>query len=429
MSGDAPRGGSPGAASQTHLSWVSGKRSSSPAMMLAKSTHTKSGELSRMARNSAPPAKTYGRASVQSVYSPRIPKRRASNSGGESKYEDCVMCISSDIFKAVQAEAISPPQGLVKPTFKPHPAAKDNNDDAVARAANSWRRMLVSPLLGFLTDIRNGEWVQLAGHMDSFLPGRAGTICKKSCDMEKEAYEGLCVVAEPLREFTPLYFSEVEMVEGEHYLELQDLLAEFKNPCVMDVKMGVRTFLESEVAKKTTRMDLLGKMMKLDPDEPSEDEKANGITKLRYMEFREKLSSSRNLGFRIEGIKLGEDPPINTFKTKKERDEVAEVITTEFLPSSAPMRRKIVQTMHGRLLDLKDALGESKFFYTHELVGSSLLFVYDERGEAGIWMIDFGKTKKVDVDVTHDQPWVVGNHEDGYLIGLEGLIEIIGSSL
>jgi len=292
---------------------------------------------------------------------------------------------------------LTPPPALAlqKPTFEPHPAAKDNNDDAVARAANSWRRMLVSPLLGFLTDIRNGEWVQLAGHMDSFLPGRAGTICKKSCDMEKEAYEGLCVVAEPLREFTPLYFSEVEMVEGEHYLELQDLLAEFKNPCVMDVKMGVRTFLESEVAKKTTRMDLLGKMMKLDPDEPSEDEKANGITKLRYMEFREKLSSSRNLGFRIEGIKLGEDPPINTFKTKKERDEVAEVITTEFLPSSAPMRRKIVQTMHGRLLDLKDALGESKFFYTHELVGSSLLFVYDERGEAGIWMIDFGKTKKV----------------------------------
>jgi len=401
-------------------------------MMLAKSTHTKSAEH-RAGRSNTPPAKTYGRASVQGVYSPRTPKRRASNSGGESKYEDCVMCISSDIFKAVQAEAISPPQGLIKPTFNPHAASVSsdgsNNDNAVARAANSWRRMLVSPLLGFLTDIRNGEWVQLAGHVGNFLPGRAGTICKKSCDMEKEAYEGLWAPSELLREFTPLYFSEVEMVEGEHYLELQDLLAEFKNPCVMDVKMGVRTFLESEVAKKTTRMDLLGKMMKLDKNEPSEDEKANGITKLRYMQYREKLSSSQNLGFRIEGIKLGEDPPINTFKTKKERDEVAEVITTEFLPSNAPMRRKIVQTMHCRLLDLKDALGESDFFSTHELVGSSLLFVYDERGEAGIWMIDFGKTKKVDVPVTHDQPWVVGNHEDGYLIGLEGLIDIIGSSL
>ena len=95
------------------------------------------------------------------------------------------------------------------------------------------------------------------------------------------------------------------MVSGEKYIELQDLLSQFSNPSVMDCKMGTRTFLESEVAKKTKRKDLLAKMVKLDPDEPSAEENEEGITKLRYMVFREMLSSSRTLGFRIEGVKLG----------------------------------------------------------------------------------------------------------------------------
>lgn len=33
------------------------------------------------------------------------------------------------------------------------------------------------------------------------------------------------------------------------YLQLQDLLGEFTNPCVMDCKVGVRTYLEEELAK------------------------------------------------------------------------------------------------------------------------------------------------------------------------------------
>jgi 1D-myo-inositol-triphosphate 3-kinase len=96
----------------------------------------------------------------------------------------------------------------------------------------------------------------------------------------------------------------------------------------MDIKMGTRTFLESEVAKKSLRKDLLEKMMAIAPDEPTvravrvrvfhcvstlfflnsccfqEDEKENGITKLRYMSFRERLSSTSTLGFRVEGIKV-----------------------------------------------------------------------------------------------------------------------------
>jgi hypothetical protein len=33
------------------------------------------------------------------------------------------------------------------------------------------------------------------------------------------------------------------------YLQLQDLLCEFESPCVMDIKMGVRTYLDQELEK------------------------------------------------------------------------------------------------------------------------------------------------------------------------------------
>jgi 1D-myo-inositol-triphosphate 3-kinase len=178
-------------------------------------------------------------------------------------------------------------------------------------------------------------------------------------------------------------------------------------------------------------MDLLAKMMKLDPDEPTEEEARNGITKLRYMVFREMLSSSRTLGFRIEGIKLGGEEPLTTFKTKKTREEIALVITEQFLPPSIgpSIRKKIQVALRDRLEDLRDAADTSQYFQTHEFIGSSLLFIYDLTGHAGIWMIDFGKTGPTDLPINHRDEWKLGNHEDGYLFGLDTMIDIFNEAV
>lgn len=60
------------------------------------------------------------------------------------------------------------------------------------------------------------------------------------------------------------------------------------------------------------------------------------------------------------------------------------------------------------------------------MIGSSILFMYDSEG-AGAWMIDFAKALPVPCELphlSHRRPWQLGNHEDGYLIGVDNLIQV-----
>lgn len=148
------------------------------------------------------------------------------------------------------------------------------------------------------------EWVQLSGHDDSFALAGPGTIWKKrsSDSTEVKVYEML--MNEPIAEMVPKFYRDVEY-KGDNFIELEDLLYNYKDASIMDIKMGTRTFLESEVNNCKPRADLYEKMYKLDPSALTPEEHAlKGVTKLRYMRFREALSSSSNLGFRIEGFKV-----------------------------------------------------------------------------------------------------------------------------
>lgn len=59
------------------------------------------------------------------------------------------------------------------------------------------------------------------------------------------------------------------------------------------------------------------------------------------------------------------------------------------------------------------------------MIGSSLLFVHD-RFNANVWLIDFAKSISLpeNIKIDHNSKWKIGNHEDGYLIGVNNLIQI-----
>lgn len=104
------------------------------------------------------------------------------------------------------------------------------------------------------------------------------------------------------------------------------------------------------------------------------------------MTFRENLSSSSTLGFRIEGFRCKCNGMIKDFKYLRKEDDVKKVLKI-FLPLNKDLRIQLLK----RLKLLKSRFKNSDFFRNHEVVGSSLLIIYDDH-KIGVWMIDFAKT-------------------------------------
>ncbi|KAF4098621.1 inositol-trisphosphate 3-kinase C [Onychostoma macrolepis] len=275
---------------------------------------------------------------------------------------------------------------------------------------------------------KRSPWVQVVGHAGNFQTGSDGRLLKKYCECEQQCF--LQLMSDSLRPFVPGYYGVTQRDEQDYNL-MDDLLADFDSPCIMDCKMGSRTYLEEELRKAREspqpRKDMYEKMIAVDPDAPTEEERSQqAVLKTRYMQWRETLSSTATLGFRIEGIKKSDGTCNTNFKRTKYKEEVIQALE-DFVDNNMQILRSYQQ----RLKELRAVLEKSNFFKAHEVVGSSLLFVHDLTGKAGIWMIDFGKTVPMQPLLTldHRSPWVEGNREDGYLWGLDNFIDILTNML
>lgn len=123
-------------------------------------------------------------------------------------------------------------------------------------------------------------WVQLAGHQGNFKAGsEPGTVLKKLTPKEEICFQEL--MQDVMRPYVPEFKGVVNgddeeaecKVSGKNsfgrnlikriflfsaqYLQLQDLLSDFNKPCcVMDCKIGVRTYLEEELLKAKEKQKL-----------------------------------------------------------------------------------------------------------------------------------------------------------------------------
>jgi len=112
------------------------------------------------------------------------------------------------------------------------------------------------------------NWIQLAGHAGRFIPGdRDGYILKTMEDSEHQCLDLL--QKDLLAPFVPSIDKIVYNEEdGKHYTEMQDLLYSFHHPSIMDIKIGVRTFVvdDSDEKECKPRNDLYLKLIEMAPE-------------------------------------------------------------------------------------------------------------------------------------------------------------------
>lgn len=291
---------------------------------------------------------------------------------------------------------------------------------------------------------KGSNLLQAAGHAAALTKDKENSefILKPLDKTEVAVYEELWKDGgeDPLQKYISRFGGTIKMQSApgapqQEFLRISNLLQDFAFANVMDCKLGVRSFEEKEASDTKLREDLYQKLMKSCPEQASEeDHAAKAITKFKYLNSRDNESSSRSLGFRVDGITCSRGPLVDPKKLQKLKtmDEICHHLV-KVLPRPGggtsqedlvTMRTLLVRQILVQLGHILDVMHVSTFVRTHQFVGCSLLFVVDQ-SRAAVRLIDFAKTKVLPEGVVldHERPWELGNHEDGVIFGVQNLIE------
>ena len=282
------------------------------------------------------------------------------------------------------------------------------------------------------------------GHVNNFKRTQHGTLLKLTDEQEMIMYNLLH--GSTTSPFLPKLISHrPAMGKKRVVMELEDLTFGLKEPCLMDCKMGTRTYAElTSSSDLLPRKDLLEKLQKVSADAASEEEKAaGGVTKERYLRFRDEASSTRTLGFRVDAVQLNEGsdhsdiPTLHELRLLATREQVRET-----LAKYLQRRRVLLTSFLGQLRELRTTLESCSVFKQHSFIRSSILFVYDGATNTTLLrMIDLARVQLLTArdsaaegggdeaaaeapQLSHRAEWVPGNNEDGFLTGLDNMIDI-----
>jgi hypothetical protein len=181
---------------------------------------------------------------------------------------------------------------------------------------------------------------------------------------------------------------------GGNYIVFTDITANFKHPCVIDIKLGKRTYVSHA----------------------SEEKKRKELTKYPWQEE----SGFRFVGSRTYDAKEGKFQSLNKkslYKVTPDKflDVFRNYYSSGIVNKSA--RQRAVQSTLSQLIGLIDCFKQQQHF---DFISSSLLVAYDAGGGA-IGSID---TQEVSVDmkfidITHVSGGVAGEVDESTLFGLE----------
>lgn len=175
------------------------------------------------------------------------------------------------------------------------------------------------------------------------------------------------------------------------FIVLQDLTHNVKKACVMDIKMGTKTY--------TSDSNMIKKWM---------------------LESKDQKTTTASLGFRVTGFRSFKRPS-GEFDVKGRPwgmaltpDDIVENLST-FFDDGERSRLDVLEKYIARLEILLPWYSEQSMI---KIFSSSLLFVYDSDGDANmadVHMIDFAHVKRIESPDDRDH---------GYVAGLTRLIDI-----
>jgi len=190
---------------------------------------------------------------------------------------------------------------------------------------------------------------QVAGHLDAFSVDRDGKLLKTVDENEKNFYDAAQGGAWPLK-FLPGYYGTSP--SGDTIL-IENITRGYQNPCIMDLKIGVRTCGEDSNWRKYIRMSLL-----------------------------DLATRSSTTGVRLEGLTLHRARENVVLRGGKHAAHLCSLLTplrrilTLFL-TDVQVRTDVARVLLRKVEALIAAFQSNTDF---RFIGTSLLLVYDSDG-------------------------------------------------
>ena len=166
------------------------------------------------------------------------------------------------------------------------------------------------------------SWIQITGHIDCFVPFEDNQkVAKAMKSRDRSEYHNYLSIDEKdtifpflpqfhglLEEKVKIRINHAELSNSDEWFVLSNVLTGFRDPVVMDVKMGRSNCnMRQYNVMSAKRKDLYKKIIDLDfPIDllTGEEKREEAVTKLRYVELRDTMSTTAQFGFRIDAMNI-----------------------------------------------------------------------------------------------------------------------------